>query len=457
MRPHARAALPHGRPFVSKALFAAAVGVLLLALCASRWSTNGAATIALAQSQPSTPSGALQRLFTTDPVQSDWFSSDLLQQVPLQQAQTAVTNIHQVLGNFQSVQSQSNGLLVVFDKGSIPVQATLDSQGRFTALALGPPQFNDPLQGLRTGAAEVLSLPGTTSLLVQQNGKDIVASNTDKPLAVSSAFELAVIAALRSQVDGGTYSWDRVVALAPDWKTLPSGVLQNWPDAAPLTLATLASLMTSTSDNTAADGLITILGRPVIEALAPNNVPFPTPHEVYVLKDPANADLLSRWRSGDANAKRQVLTEADTRNDPSLSIFAGGTLLAPDVEWFFSTRELCALMGKVQDLPLMSIDTGPADRQDWSWVAYKGGFEPGAINATLWLRDKSNNSYCIAATWDGTQPVDQGQFGSAVGQIVKSLAGLGATPIPGPIEIPPLPAGAAPAPAGASPTPTPSP
>jgi hypothetical protein len=389
-------------------------------------------------------------------VQSDWFTSDLLQQIPLQQAQTAITNIHQVLGSFQSVQPQSDGLLVVFDKGSIPVQATIDSQGRFTALGLGPPQFNDPQLGLKTGAAQVLSLPGMTSLLIQQNGKDIVASNTDKPLAVGSASQLAVIQALRTQVDAGTYSWDRVVALAPDWKTLPPGVLQNWPDAAPLTLSTLAAMMTSSSDNSAADGLITILGRPVIEAIAPNDIPFPTPHEVYVLKDPANADLLSRWRSGDVNAKRQVLSEADKRNDPSLSTFTGATVLAPDVEWFFSTRELCALMGKVQDLPLMSIDTGPANRSDWSWVAYKGGFEPGAINATLWLRDKSNNSYCIAATWNSNQPVDQAQFSGAVGQIVKSLVGLGSTGISGPIEIPPLtaPAASATPPAGASPAPS---
>jgi beta-lactamase class A len=444
---------------VTKALTAAVLGVFVLA-CVTRWPLNHAASVALAQSQPSTPSAALQRLFSADAVQSDWFAPSLLQQVPLQQAQTTITNIHQVLGTFQTIQSlpDGSGLLVVFDKGALPVQATLDNQGRFIALGLGPPQFRDAQMGLKTGAAELLSLPGMSSLLIQQNGKDIVASNTDKPLAVSSAFQLAVIAALRAQVDAGTYSWDHVVALAPDWKTLPSGVLQNWPDAAPLTLATLASLMVSSSDNTASDGLITILGRPVIEALAPNNVPFLTPHEVFVLKDPANSDLLGQWRSGDANAKRQVLAAADSRNDPSLSIFAGQTLLAPDVEWFFSTRGLCALMGKVQDLPLMSIDTGPANRQDWSWVAYKGGFEPGAINATLWLRDKANNSYCVAATWNPTQPVDQAQFNSALGSIVNSLSNLGGTVFAGPIEIPPLPTpSASPPAAGASPTPTPTP
>jgi beta-lactamase class A len=439
---------------VNRIALAVVLAALLLAFGAERLGLPSSGGVAQAQSQPSSPSAALQRLFTADTVSADWFVPALLQQVPLPQAQAALTNIHSVLGTFQTIQSLPDGLLVVFDRGSLPVQATLDSQGRFATLALGAPHFNDPQLGLKTGSAQILALPGTTSLLIQQNGKDIVASNTDKPLGVGSTFELAVLAALRSQVDAGTYSWDKVVALAPDWKTLPSGVLQNWPDAAPLTLSTLASMMISVSDNTAADGLITILGRPVIEAVAPNNVPFPTPHEVYVLKDPANSDLFSRWRAGDANAKRQVLTEADTRNDPALSVFAGATVLAPDVEWFFSTRDLCSLMSKVQDLPLMSIDTGPANRQDWAWVAYKGGFEPGAINTTLWLRDTSGNTYCVVATWDGTQPVDQSRFSDAVGQIVNSLAGLGSTVFTGPITIPPLPAAGSPAPPTATPTPS---
>jgi len=443
---------------VNRGVLAAILSALMLTLGASHFAPSPAnGSVVLAQAQATTSAAALQRLFSADTVQADWFTASILQQVPLAQAQAAIANIHATLGSFQSVQTTPDGFLVAFDRGGLPVQATLDSQGRFSTLAIGAPQFNDPQVGLKTGAAEILALPGSTSLLIQQNGQDLVASNTDRPLGVGSAFELAVTAALRSQIDAGTYSWDRVVALAPDWKTLPSGILQNWPDAAPLTLSTLASLMVSASDNTAADGLITILGRPVIETVAPNNRPFPTPHEVYVLKDPANADLLSRWRAGDTGARMQVLIDADGRNDPALTVFAGGTLLATDVEWFFSARDLCTLMGKVQDLPLMSIDTGPANRQDWAWVAYKGGFEPGAVNATLWLRDSSGTAYCLAATWNGTQPVDQSRFNDAVRQIVGSLAGLGPTVFTGPITIPPLapiPVPSSAAPATATPTPS---
>lgn len=47
-------------------------------------------------------------------------------------------------------------------------------------------------------------------------------------------------------------------------KSLPGGILQNWPKGAPLTLHTLAGLMISQSDNTAADTLLEILGRDVV-------------------------------------------------------------------------------------------------------------------------------------------------------------------------------------------------
>ena len=95
----------------------------------------------------------------------------------------------------------------------------------------------------------------------------------------------------------------------------------------------------------------------------------PIAGDVLLLKDPANADLLGRWRAGDAASRAQVLADADLRGDPSLSIFVSGTVLAPDVEWFFSARELCALIGKVQDLPMLAIDPGLANREDWAWIA----------------------------------------------------------------------------------------
>jgi hypothetical protein len=78
-------------------------------------------------------------------------------------------------------------------------------------------------------------------------------------------------------------------------------------------------------------------------------------------------------------------------------------------------------MSKVQDLPLMSINTGPARAADWDHVAYKGGSEPGVINMTTWIR-KGARSHCVSATWnDPASSVDDGAFASAYGRVIASL------------------------------------
>lgn len=122
---------------------------------------------------------------------------------------------------------------------------------------------------------KIRALPGQTSLLVRGN-QEIVAYNADQPLAVGSAFKLLVLQALRQQIQAGQHQWDEVVRLKPEWKSLPSGLLQTWPSGTPITLQSLATLMISLSENTATDALIDIVGRETLEELFPRNQPFLT-------------------------------------------------------------------------------------------------------------------------------------------------------------------------------------
>src|SRR5215472_9459217 len=116
------------------------------------------------------------------------------------------------------------------------------------------------------------------------DGSQRGAIEADTALAVGSTFKLAALATLRSDVDKKKRSWKDVVELRPEAKSLPSGVLQDWPDHAPLTLYTLAALMISQSDNTATDALIGLLGREKVEAFASRNKPYLTTREMFVLK-----------------------------------------------------------------------------------------------------------------------------------------------------------------------------
>lgn len=120
-------------------------------------------------------------------------------------------------------------------------------------------------------------LSGRVGLWVERDGRPVLALEEDTPLAVASAFKLLVLAALREEVEAGRRAWDEVVRLEEAWKSLPSGLLQGWPEGSPLTLHTLAALMISLSDNTATDALIALLGRerlgPSPPATAPSSPP----------------------------------------------------------------------------------------------------------------------------------------------------------------------------------------
>jgi hypothetical protein len=93
--------------------------------------------------------------------------------------------------------------------------------------------------------------------------------------------------------------------------------------------------------------------------------PFLTPREAFVLKAPSHAPLLARWRKADLEGRRKLLPEVDAQPLPPWR--APDAPADLDVEWHFSARELCALMARVEDLPLMTINPGvgklaPGDR-----------------------------------------------------------------------------------------------
>jgi beta-lactamase class A len=230
-----------------------------------------------------------------------------------------------------------------------------------------------------------------------------------------------VLAALQNQIQAGELTWDSVVELQPEWKSMPSGMLQDWPATSTLTVETLAILMISISDNTATDALISLVGRENIEALTPRNQPFLTTREFFALKNPVNAAWLQRYLRGDLEQKRQILREVPELPLPSASLFTGEPI-SPDIEWFFSGRELCQLIEQVAPLSAMQVNSGVANPADWQAIAFKGGSEPGVLNLTTWLQDDEGDKYCVTTTWNNP---DQALDETALSQFHQSiLAGL---------------------------------
>ncbi|BAY26875.1 putative beta lactamase-related protein [Calothrix sp. NIES-2100] len=364
------------------------------------------------------PKAALERLLTTEPVQADWFSSEFLAHVPIFQIQQIISSLKQELGDYQKVEAQGKNYISVFARGSVPTQIALDANGKIAMLLFQPPVPKS--KSLEEAIAEFKTLPGQVSFLVLEGKSERAALNANTPLAVGSAFKLAVLQALKSQIASGERSWGDVFELKSEWKSLPFGILQTWPDGSVLTLQTLAALMISQSDNTATDSLINIIGRQAIESITPRNVPLLTTRELFVLKSAKNQELLKPYRNSNLQQKREILQSLAQQSLPDVSEFTGKPV-ALDIEWFFTTQELCTLMKQVADLPLMSINPGVVNAEDWERVAFKGGSESGVLNLTTWLKAKNGKQYCVTATWNHDAPLEQSRFMTLYSSAIAGL------------------------------------
>jgi beta-lactamase class A len=364
-----------------------------------------------------TPQQALERLCSAEHPSPDWFTPSFLSAVPLPKIEELGRQVSATSGSFKGVRAEDDHWLLDFERATWRADLSLDADGRIAGLRVRPSDVK--VTTIEDALSEFRSLPGKVSVFVSTDGTEQGAIEPDAPLAVGSTFKLATLTALRRDIDRKKRSWTDLVQLSPAARSLPSGILQEWPDGAPLTLYTLAALMISRSDNTATDALIGLLGRDAIEPFASRNRPYLTTREAFVLKTPANADLLVRFQHGDEAGRRTVLKEAQAKPLPSAETYPKDPT-ALDVEWFFSARELCDLMKGVHDLPIMSINPGLADRGDWSAVAYKGGSEPGVLNMTTWV-EKGGHAHCVSATWNAPQKLEDLQFSTAYRRILTWL------------------------------------
>ena len=293
---------------------------------------------------PMTPEKALERLFTAEKASAAWFDEGFLKAVPIDKIDQVTAQVRGQSGAFKGVRASGAGFVIDFEKGSWDATVKLDGAGRFTGLLIKPGQPESAT--VEEAVTAFRALPGKISVLLLTDDAVRGAATPDLPLGVGSTFKLAILAALRAEVDQKKRSWKDVVELSADHRSLPSGFLQTWPDHAPLTLYSLAALMISISDNTATDALLGLAGRGNVEALAPRNKPFLATREMFQLKAPDGAEALAAFQKGDEAARRRVLDGLAKKPLPEVESYPEAPT-ALDVEWFFSARELCALMKKV--------------------------------------------------------------------------------------------------------------
>jgi beta-lactamase class A len=364
-----------------------------------------------------TPEEALTRLFTAAKVDADWFTPAFVAQVPPSKIESIMKDTKDEVGTFTKIEKEGDRFTVVMSKGKLPVRIAIDGEGRITTLWFSPPELTavPPLDEVVAG---LRALPAKVSYLVLTDGADVAAHDADVPMAVGSAFKLAILDAVRERIDAKKAQWSDVVRLDAKNKSLPSGSLHTWPNKAPLTLHTLASLMMSVSDNTATDVLLDYVGRDAVEKRAPGNTPFMSTRDAFVLKQTRGAPLLARWRAADSTARRKMLPELAAAKLEDGDFTGEPTV---DVEWMFSARKLCELIGRNKALDVVQIEPGIATKKNWDLVAYKGGSEPGVLNYTTWV-EKAGKKHCVVTTWnDPAKAVDSAKLASLHGALLASV------------------------------------
>jgi beta-lactamase class A len=364
------------------------------------------------------------------------FTPAFLAQVPAAQVRAVAA---QLTGQYGAVRGldrldiaspQAGVIHVAFERAIVHIQIAIEPQPphRIAGLLLtGADVSGDTLAGL---IGEIRALPGTASVAVARLGdgapERLAALEPDRPLAIGSTFKLFILAELSRQVAAGERRWSDVATL--DRRSFPAGTLGTWPRGAPVTLHTLASLMISVSDNSAADMLLHILGRENVERMmvtlgveaAARNRPLLSTLEMAALKT-GPAPALNAWQQADEAGRRRMLAQYADADPARIEVarFTGNPLHIDSVEWFASSADLVRVMdwlrrhGGETALAILAINSalGPQLRGELAYAGYKGGSETGVLNLTWLVRSRAGAWHVVTGSWNNpAAPLDEERF-----------------------------------------------
>ncbi|MFO0813260.1 MAG: serine hydrolase [Gemmatales bacterium] len=368
------------------------------------------------------------------PEHDQWFTQHFYSGVPKEKLLQTLKGIRQQLGPVAR-----SRICKVIDASSGELEFVGSNGNRLRAVIRMEPQaphgctyllFSNVDEGQDTWpqlSADLMRLPGekaaSVHLIAPQKSRRFVFRQTD-PLAVGSSFKLLVLNQLADEISSGTRKWADTVSLQQEGRSLPSGILQDWPVGSPVTLHTLAGLMITRSDNTAADHLMLTLGRESLEqqqarckVLYPErNCPFLRTSELFKIKLISPEHVCTNYPLRSEDAKRTLLKQLEKTPLSQPRIYTKPVAI-DQVEWFYTTDDLCQMMERLKVSnewprvqPLLSI-VKPFDIDDYAWeyLGFKGGAEVGVLNLTLLgkLRGK-DEWYTVSFTWNRTdEPIDE--------------------------------------------------
>lgn len=263
-------------------------------------------------------------------------------------------------------------------------------------------------------------LPGNSSISIVKIGKDKREWHGDQMHPLGSGFKLYVLAALEKRISSGFSDWNDKYPILDEFKSLPSGVLQDQEHGTLNSLYNLAEHMIKISDNTATDHLIHILGRSSVEEIVKKsgnrfyqkNMPFLLTNEMIKIKWACDQQVTKNYINAEEHDRREIL-EKVIKNIPLNAVGSNGLSIDEptrirDVEWFACVADLCEIMHQLKDknssqiFKILSQNTPfvvTSPQGFWKYAGFKGGNEPGVYTSTYLLQDHSDQWYALALAW----------------------------------------------------------
>jgi Beta-lactamase enzyme family/ORF 12 gene product N-terminal len=429
-------------------LTAAAAAVMTVAATCS---TTPARPPAAAASDTATPSVAATASLPDTPVgnQARWlfaaavhaplsaaatahFDKNFLAKAPLSELNAVLTGLKSL--RLDSITTSTPGALIMTvtanGKTRLQVSMSVDSSGLISGLLFQPAGTSTTPPPVPTSWSGVDSMvrsvaPQVRMLVARVSGstcQPVQAIGASTPAPLGSAFKLYVLDALARAVASGKVSWNQQLTITSQLKSLPSGTLQNEPDGTRVNVQQAAADMISESDNTAANLLMALLGRPAVEAAAAGSgmadpaldMPFLSTRELFALKLIDWPQLADRYLA-QTTAGRQALLAGTIDRVPYSELTAANAAAwtAPrdidSLEWFASPADVCrvyaSLGGLVRSQPdlapvasVLQINNGDMnlDSSQWRSVWFKGGSEPGVLTLNYLATTRSGQTYVVS-------------------------------------------------------------
>ena len=342
-------------------------------------------------------------------------------------------------------------VLFVTDNGQRQtVSLSVDAHGLINGLALAAGTQQPALTVPATWAAfdkqVQQAAPQARLLVARVTGgacQTIHAVDATTPAPLGSAFKLYVLDALARAIAKGTVSWNQRLTLASQLTSLPSGNLATEPAGTQVTVLQAAEDMISSSDNTAADLLINLLGRTAVESAAAAtgmadpalDTPFLTTRELFVLKLDDWPALASRYLALGAAGRQALLTGTVDRVPLSaLHVTQPTGWTEPrdisSIEWFASPADICRVYASLATLSrqpglapvanILEINNGGMDLAParWSSVWFKGGSEPGVVTVNYLATTRTGQTYVVSVlTANPAAPIPAAATAQLIGAV----------------------------------------